>query len=139
MLGGFSAIWHQNIRKAVLCVILESSAIFANSACKRLIVHKVQSSLACRLQVRNSRSNLLRIIFKVEIIGAFPLLRTQNSLGSTQSTACTCFLGSTSQNTLESSSDYFNLSSARFFIKHTYNFTKNHLTKIGSINFVTGG
>ena len=43
--------------------ILESSAIFANSACKRLIVHKVQSSLACRLQVRNSRSNLLRILF----------------------------------------------------------------------------
>ena len=39
-------------------IILESSARFANSACKRLIVHKVQSSLACRLQVYNSRSNL---------------------------------------------------------------------------------
>ena len=49
----------------IYIIILGSSAIFANSACKRLIVHKVQSSLACRLQVCNSRSNLLRILSKV--------------------------------------------------------------------------
>ena len=53
----------------IYIIILGSSAIFANSACKRLIVHKVQSSLACRLQVRNSRSNLRRIMFKV--VGVF--------------------------------------------------------------------
>ena len=59
-------------------IILESSATFANSACKRLIVHKVQSSLACRLQVCKSHSNLQGLGLRCCCSMNTPYLRKKN-------------------------------------------------------------
>ena len=50
-------------------IILESLASFAKSPIKRLAVHKVQPALALLPQLYKIRSNLLRILSKVGIIG----------------------------------------------------------------------
>ena len=47
--------------QAVLCVLPNALLVTLQKTSKILGFYKVQSSLACMLQVRNSRSNLLRI------------------------------------------------------------------------------
>ena len=59
----FSRMKHAISEKLYFVYYLRNGVLSSEISPKIIGLHKVQSSLACRLQVRNSHSNLLRILF----------------------------------------------------------------------------